>query len=796
MANWVIVVDDDTANLKMAGYILSKAQMRVTALQSGQTFLSFFREHESPDLILLDILMPGMDGFETLRNLRQIEQELGREETPVVFLTADEDVSTETHGFEAGVSDYIRKPFNPEVFISRIANILSKQERMQRLRDEATTDKLTGFMNKAAAAVEIGRVCNTQHGCLMMIDLDSFKLVNDIYGHDMGDRVLKTFAEIITALIPQGSKSARVGGDEFVAFCPGMTEEHDVSKLAGSLNTELIARAKQLMGEEMAIPLGASIGAVFVPEQGTSYEALLKLADQALYTVKQNGKHGYAFYRKNTALENTASREMDLHSLSTILGERTIPNVALQLDQDAFSYVYRYVMRYIVRNQRTACKALLTLSPGAETNDIQYRTLCEAFGDSIRESLRKSDIIMRSRFNQYFVFLTDIREDCIEKVLTSTLIRSWKEKHGEALEISYETEFVGSDGAVPASGTQDRIVVVDDDGTNLNVAGRILSKSGLYVTAIRSGKALLTYLEDNLPDLILLDIKMPEMDGFETLRQMRAMVGSASEIPVIFLTADDSQGNEKLGLSLGAMDYIVKPFVPEILLLRVRHILELVKLQKQLNNEVQRKTRENQNLLIDVIRSLADAVDAKDTYTNGHSDRVASYSREIARRYGYSAKEQDELYVMGLLHDVGKIGIPDAVINKPTKLTPEEFDMIRQHPAMGARILGNIQAMPRLAIGAHWHHERFDGRGYPDGLAGESIPEEARIIAVADAYDAMTSFRSYRLPLTQAEVRREIERGTGAQFDPRFADIMLTMMDEDTEYTMREPSHEMNKARE
>ena len=141
---------------------------------------------------------------------------------------------------------------------------------------------------------------------------------------------------------------------------------------------------------------------------------------------------------------------------------------------------------------------------------------------------------------------------------------------------------------------------------------------------------------------------------------------------------------------------------------------------------------------------------------------------------------------MGILHDVGKIGVPDAVINKPGKLTDEEFAEIKKHPAMGAKILQNIKEMPRLSTGAHWHHERYDGKGYPDRLQGQNIPVEARIIGVADAYDAMTSNRSYRRSMPQAVVREQIEKGKGTQFDPVFADIMMQMIDEDKDYTMRE----------
>ena len=197
-----------------------------------------------------------------------------------------------------------------------------------------------------------------------------------------------------------------------------------------------------------------------------------------------------------------------------------------------------------------------------------------------------------------------------------------------------------------------------------------------------------------------------------------------------------------------------------------------------------KKQEQFTRLSMHVVEALAAAIDAKDTYTNGHSGRVADYAKEISKRYGYSKKRQDEIYMMGLLHDVGKIGIPDAVINKPGKLTNEEYEIIKTHPATGAHILSKTKEMPRMAIGAHWHHERYDGKGYPDGLAGKEIPEEARIIAVADAYDAMTSRRSYRDVLPREFVRAEIAKGRDTQFDPAFADILLQMIDEDKEYRM------------
>ena len=338
----------------------------------------------------------------------------------------------------------------------------------------------------------------------------------------------------------------------------------------------------------------------------------------------------------------------------------------------------------------------------------------------------------------------------------------------------------------------DWILVVDDDTSNLKMANRILSGENLRVSCLKSGEDATKFLQENRPDLILLDVHMPGMNGFDTIAAIRENKETA-DIPVIFLTADDDSNTEKKGLEAGAMDFIKKPFVPEVLLLRVRHTIELIRLQTNLAYEVEKKTQEVpaqheklEKISRQIATTLSGAIDAKDTYTNGHSTRVAEYSREISRRAGFSEEVQDEIYMMGLLHDVGKIGIPDAIINKPAKLTDEEYSIIQKHPVTGAKILKNITEFPKLSTGARWHHERYDGKGYPDGIAGEEIPTEARIIAVADAYDAMSSRRSYRDVLPQAKVREEVEKGKGTQFDPVFAEIMLSMIDEDRDYQMRE----------
>ena len=214
---------------------------------------------------------------------------------------------------------------------------------------------------------------------------------------------------------------------------------------------------------------------------------------------------------------------------------------------------------------------------------------------------------------------------------------------------------------------------------------------------------------------------------------------------------------------------------------------ETVERSKELEIKYYKEEQQRVQVLFEqTAEALVTAIDAKDPYTHGHSTRVAEYSEKIARLAGKGDEECREIYFAALLHDVGKIGIADQIINKSDKLTNEEYGQIRHHPEIGSQILSGIKEAPYLSIGAHYHHERYDGHGYPDGLTGEQIPEIARIIGVADAYDTMTSRRKYRDPLPQMEARKEVAEGMGTQFDPKFAQIMLQLIDADTEYQMRE----------
>lgn len=335
------------------------------------------------------------------------------------------------------------------------------------------------------------------------------------------------------------------------------------------------------------------------------------------------------------------------------------------------------------------------------------------------------------------------------------------------------------------------ILVVDDTYMYLQLMKKILSgKHNVYLA--ESAEAALEMLDLIHVDLMLLDVHMPDVDGLELLRIIRNN-SKYNEIPVILLTADEDEETESAGFEEGAIDYIRKPFNNTIALQRIHRVLELSYLQKSLVHEVEKQTRKAESRRIrvekmstQVIAALAGAVDAKDRYTNGHSSRVAKYSVMIGERMGYDDEQLKQLEYAALLHDVGKIGIPDSIIKKSSGLTDQEYEIIKSHPVIGSQILSKITEIPNIEIGAKWHHERFDGKGYPDHLQGYDIPEVARIIGVADTYDAMASKRSYRDTLPQNIVRQEIEKGVGTQFDPAIAQIMLDIIDEDTDYKLQE----------
>ncbi len=374
MGYWIVVVDDDALSLTNAKSLLGDEDMKVSCLRSGRDLLKF-TEKNSPDLILLDVMMPEMDGFETYGALRAKEDEAGKAHIPVIFLTGENDSEVERRGLKAGASDFIRKPFNKEVLLRRIKNTIENSKTIEILTEEAMVDKLTGFLNKASGTSRVIKMCNESGGALTIMDLDNFKLVNDLFGHDMGDKVLRGFADIVRRNTREGDILSRIGGDEFMAFFENLTDEASMKSLSERLNDQLTEEAARLMGEDNGIPLGISIGAVMIPEYGRDYESLFALADSVLYSVKQNGKHGYAIYdqskEESESFGNDLEKEID--RITKIVEERNDKDGALLLGRESFAVEYRFIMRFYKRYGGSSAKVLFSFSPDKGLGDPEFR---------------------------------------------------------------------------------------------------------------------------------------------------------------------------------------------------------------------------------------------------------------------------------------------------------------------------------------------------------------------------------------------------------------------------------------
>ena len=296
------------------------------------------------------------------------------------------------------------------------------------------------------------------------------------------------------------------------------------------------------------------------------------------------------------------------------------------------------------------------------------------------------------------------------------------------------------------------------------------------VTLVQTGMSVLDCLKSEIPDLILMNANMFGMDGYEVLRRIKEDK-ETKEIPVILMMNVKDIQSELRGLEEGAIDFISLPFEPQVLKARIAHIVELSVLRKQQAHLIAKQKEQIDRLFLQSMVTIAHTVDAKDRYARRHSLRVALYCRGIAAKLGYSDKEKEALYYIALLHDIGKVSTPDTILNKASGLTKEEYENVKKHAEIGAQIVQNTRFVPGLEEGVRYHHEWYDGNGYV-GICGDEIPEVSRIIAVADAYEAMTADRAYRKHFSKEYAIQELIRGRGTQFDPEIVDAFLELLEE------------------
>jgi putative two-component system response regulator len=330
------------------------------------------------------------------------------------------------------------------------------------------------------------------------------------------------------------------------------------------------------------------------------------------------------------------------------------------------------------------------------------------------------------------------------------------------------------------------ILVIDDDPGVQNMIKRILGRSGYRVQTARGGQEAFAMVTGSLPDLIILDLSMPEIDGFEVATHLKNNPAT-KEIPIILITGLDNSENHIKALDIGINDFLSKTAEPEEILARTRSHLRIKQLNDQVNNHrmalektVDLRTQQLQNASLEVIWRLTAASEYRDNETGAHIRRMSHYSAAIARKMGLRKKTVETILYSASMHDIGKIGIPDGILLKAGKLNDEEWRIMKGHTIIGANILkGSKIGFVRMgAMIALTHHEKWDGSGYPNGLKGGQIPLAGRIVALADVFDALTSKRTYKEPFSEEKSNRIIEEGRGKHFDPGVVDAFFAIQDE------------------
>lgn len=415
----ILVVDDDKLNLSAARKVLS-GEYKVIPVVRGTQALSYLENGEC-DMILLDISMPEMDGFELLRKIRTMEN---CKDTPVIFLTADNDTETETRCFKEGAIDFIVKPFVPAVMQSRIGRALELEELRRGLADKlekktrevsdikskSYQDVLTGLWNRAYTENAVNEMISQEKkGALFMLDMDNFKAVNDNYGHIAGDETLKVFAGTLKKFAGEGDILCRIGGDEFMIFVKGVTEKSELSSRAADIISDF---QKKFAALSFEIECSVSIGIAQTPEDGLEFNKLYNSADKALYYVKQNGKNAYHFFSDKLQKEKSrAGKIVDLKYINSLMSRADDGQGAYFLDIGSFHHVYNFICRFVKRNEKDVQTVLFTVNEENQEIDVtEMELILETLEKAIYTSLRRSDVSTRYSSKQIVVILMDTDE--------------------------------------------------------------------------------------------------------------------------------------------------------------------------------------------------------------------------------------------------------------------------------------------------------------------------------------------------------------------------------------------------
>jgi len=647
----ILIVDDDTATLIELTSIL-QPDYKIYTVKDGTTALLKASEI-LPDLILLDLVMPDMDGFEVLSKL---SDNANTKEIPVLFITGSTDRDNEIKGLTAGAVDYIHKPLNEALVKVRVKHQIQLITQFRKIEHLSMSDQLTDLPNRRSFEIKISeewdRASREQTPLsLLMLDIDHFKKYNDTHGHQQGDAALIAISTLLKDVLRRpGDFVARWGGEEFIMLLPNTTAggAYDVAEKIRELTEDLSIPAPKGVITRMTVSIGVNTR---LPGQSTSIDKFVSWTDMALYTAKNKGRNKVCVFEMPT-----------------------------------------------------------------EDGDFEKKEI-----------------------KQRIIF------------------------------------------------------IVDDKETNLTVAEDALVKD-YRVIALPSAEKMFGALNKFTPDLILLDVEMPGMNGFEAMKKLKES-DKYADIPVIFLTGLSDAESEAYGIELGAVDFIMKPFTEPVLINRIKKHLDIDEMVRERTRQLAhrteqlaRRSEQLERLKNGIVFTLADIVENRDSNTGGHIDRTSKYMSILVdamiERGVYKDETKgwdvDSVVASARLHDIGKISIPDSVLNKPDKLTDEEFGIIKTHPEVGHRMIeqmikmtGEEDFLRNARLFAEYHHEKWDGTGYPHRLKGAEIPLQGRIMAVIDVYDALVSDRPYKKAFSHEKAVSIILQDSGTHFDPAITDVFI-----------------------